>query len=52
VTFHPDLLARFKHNFPEDWTVNAVGPTGGRELAIHVVKKMQGRIILGKMSNG
>ena len=52
VTFHPDLLAGLEHDFPEDRTVYAVGPTGGRELAVNVVKKMQGRIILGKMSNG
>ena len=52
VTFHAELLASLKHDFPEDWAMNTVGPTGGRELAVNVVKKMQGRIILGKMSNG
>ena len=27
VTFHADLLAGLKHDFPEDRTMNAVGPT-------------------------
>ena len=51
MTFHTDLLAGFQQNLTEDRTMDTIGPTGGGKLAIHIVKKMQGWIVLGEMTN-
>mgnify|MGYP007000168607 CR=1 len=51
VTFHPDLLAGFEHNLPENGTVYTIRSTGCGKFPVNIIEKMQGWIILGEVSN-